>query len=277
MDDVISKIYGIFSSMGQISMFHEPSMKYDDVFFYILLENSIMIKFKIVDNIIVIYQCYCKSMSYNKEIYEKILMTLYEQKSFSVIISLIEYIGDLKKTCAKLGFPLVENNETYCNHPIYTKLLGLFPEKLQIHGLYLVNLVDDNMSHDSVDLDKKVIQTLTERYKHIEVDDNTGILSLNKEIQIKYLIINDILYITYFNYDVNQSFMMLLPILELFESLEKYFSRIILYRTTSSNLYELCKFKKYEKIEVAQKLEIIDIYSHSFGSFIISGGKYGKK
>lgn len=142
------KIHGIFKSEFQISFFHKPSMKETDIYYYIVLEDIIFIKMRLLfDIVLVIDEIYGMTSSYIEPYYQRLFQLLKTQTSVTVIISLVGNTTAFRQTCQKFQTPVIEHESFLdCSSQFYSKFKNYCGNNPNYFGFYLVALKDDTFS-----------------------------------------------------------------------------------------------------------------------------------
>lgn len=142
------KIHGIFKSEFQISLFHKPTMEETDKYYYIILEDLIFIKMRLLyDIVLVIDELYPLSMSYVEPYYERLFNLLKGQTSVTVVVSLIGNTGPFRQTCSRFGAPIVEKEEFLdCSNQFYSKFKNYCGNDTNRFGFYLIALKEETIS-----------------------------------------------------------------------------------------------------------------------------------
>lgn len=142
------KIHGIFKSAFQISFFHKPSMEEADVYYYIVLEDLILLKMRLLyDIILIIDDVMPLSMTYLEPQYEKLFGLLRDQTSVTAMISLVGNTHTFRQVCAKYDTPIVEKEEFLdCSPLFYNKYKNYCRNDISRYGFYLVSMREDTFA-----------------------------------------------------------------------------------------------------------------------------------
>ena len=116
-------IYELFESNYDIDFFYKPSSENIDVFYYIVLDNTVRLAIKV-----------------------ELLTFLRNQTKFTVIISRIGYTDAICVTCDKMEFPLVDDTR-FLTVPgrLYDKMKLKYQHDVNKYGFYIVTVNDSEL------------------------------------------------------------------------------------------------------------------------------------
>ena len=142
------KIHGIFKSAFQVSFFHKPTMEETDIYYYIVLDDVIFIKMRLLyDIVLVIDEVTPLTMSYLSQEYNSLFNLLKDQTSVSVLVSLVGNTSAFGKTCRDHEAPIVEKEEFLdCSMMFYNKFKNYCRNDISRYGFYLISLREDTFS-----------------------------------------------------------------------------------------------------------------------------------
>lgn len=142
------KVHGIFKSAFQISFFHKPTMTDGDIYYYIVLEDLILLKMRLLfDIVLVIDEVTPLSMAYLEPQYDKLFTLLRDQTSVAVLVSLIGNTTVFRQVCNNYGTPIVEKEEFLdCSQIFYNKFKNYCRNDANRYGFYLVALKEEMFS-----------------------------------------------------------------------------------------------------------------------------------
>lgn len=142
------KIHGIFKSAFQISFFHKPTMEGTDIYYYVVIEDLILLKMRLLyDVALVIDEVTPLTMTYLEPQYETLFSLLRDQTSVTVLVSLIGNTNAFRQVCSKYDTPIVEKEEFLdCSAPFYSKFKNYCRNDVSRYGFYLVALREDTFS-----------------------------------------------------------------------------------------------------------------------------------
>lgn len=170
------KVHGIFKSEFHISFFHKPSMEETDIYYYIVLEDSVFIKMRLLYGIVLIIdELYPLTTSYISPLYERIFNLLKTQTAVTVIVSLIGNAAEFRQTCIKFDAPIIDDDRFIgCASNFYTKYKNYCGNNVERYGFFLIALKDEtfaviesNSYDDTINEEKPV-----EIKKEVEVIPN---------------------------------------------------------------------------------------------------------
>lgn len=160
------KVHGIFKAAFQISFFHKPTMTDGDVYYYIVLEDLIFLKMRLLfDIVLVIDEVTPLSMAYLEPQYDKLFNLLRDQTSVAVLVSLIGNTTAFRQVCNNYGTPIVEKEEFLeCSQIFYSKFKNYCRNDAGRYGFYLVALKEEmfsvmDSSHKEPIQEEEVVET----------------------------------------------------------------------------------------------------------------------
>lgn len=142
------RIHGIFKSAFQISFFHKPTMEETDIYYYIVLEDLILLKMRFLyDIVLIIDEVMPLSMTYLESQYEKLFTLLKEQTSVTVMVSLVGNTYAFKQACDKYDTPIVEREDFLdCSTTFYNKYKNYCRNDISRYGFYLISLREETFT-----------------------------------------------------------------------------------------------------------------------------------
>ena len=140
-------IYELFESNYDIDFFYKPSSENIDVFYYIVLDNTVRLTIKVFENnVLAIHEIIPMTNALLSKFYEELLTFLRNQTKFTVIISRIGYTDAICVTCDKMEFPLVDDAR-FLTVPgrLYDKMKLKYQHDVNKYGFYIVTVNDSEI------------------------------------------------------------------------------------------------------------------------------------
>ena len=134
------KILSFFKSKFDVTMFHKPSGDSNDIFYVIIINDTLQLRIKNVGNVIIIDEV--KPLSNEHEqVSNEIIAFFINQTSYNVLISNIPAINEI---CDKLSIPVVDD-ERFITVPIplYKRYINYYNNNSNMYGFYLLAVLDD--------------------------------------------------------------------------------------------------------------------------------------
>ena len=196
------KIHGIFKSEFHISFFHKPTSEETDIYYYIVLEDSIFIKMRLLYGIVlVIDELYPLTTSYMSPMYERIFNLLKTQTAVTVIVSLIGNAAEFRQTCLKFDAPIIDDDRFVgCSQNFYTKYKNYCGNSVERYGFFLIALKDETFSvienaiEDDIVVENPTIieekheEKLPQKIEQPKIEDKPDITKSNLHPMIEDLI-----------------------------------------------------------------------------------------
>lgn len=142
------KVYGIFKTEFHISFFHKPSMEETDIYYYMVLDETIFLKMRLLyDIVLVIEEMYPLTSSYMVPEYEKMFKLLKDQTAVTVVISLIGNTIAFRQTCVAHDAPVIDE-ERFVGYPqvFYNKYKNYCGNEPSMYGFFLIALKDETFT-----------------------------------------------------------------------------------------------------------------------------------
>lgn len=174
------KILSFFKKSDiDVSLFYKPSGKDADIFYTIIMNNTIQLCFKVSGNVIVIdkFSTMTDNSSDVDSMAIKLITYLVGQTSFNVLISKLGYISNsISSILDKLGVPVV-NDDRFITVPLplYKKYVEYYKDKTHLYGFYLISVLDDiSLSNDEDinDTDDMAMQDINNIGDDDSIDDS---------------------------------------------------------------------------------------------------------
>ena len=151
------KIHGIFKNEFHISFFHKPSMEETDCYYYMILDDVIFIKMRLLADIfLIIEDLYPLTSSYISQEYEKLFNLLKTQSVVTVLVSLIGNTSAFRQTCLGHDAPVIDD-ERFVDYPqtFYNKYKNYCGNNSSMYGFFLIALKDESFEMLDKSLSKK--------------------------------------------------------------------------------------------------------------------------
>lgn len=150
------KLYSILSGEFTVSMYYKPTMKGNDIYYFVILDDIIRLKMRFYDNcVLVVDEITQLSRQYIRNLYVKLFELLMKQENMTVLVSAFGYTGDFSSVCgeANESVPVVECPELFeYSDSIYTRFKDFSKNDATGYGFYLLSIcpetfgpVRDNM------------------------------------------------------------------------------------------------------------------------------------
>lgn len=218
------KVHGIFKSEFHISFFHKPSMETNDIYHYIVLNDVIFMKMRLIyDIVLVIEEIYPLTSSYITPEYEKLFNVLKDQTVVTVVVSLLGDTTSFRQTCLGHDTPVIEE-ERFLNYPqnFYNKYKNYCGNNAYMFGFFLIALKDETFDviektnidnnktektsvviepeYDGVKIETEIVDSNIEKlYQYFsEIPNFKDGMKINKDNDIYSININDTILDCYF-------------------------------------------------------------------------------
>lgn len=284
-----NKIFDLFKSSFQITFFHKPSN--DNDFYYIVLDDVIEIRLKVIKDIAVIDMVFPVTQSYIAPLYNKLVTSLMYQKNVTILVSTILNTNAIHQACIRQGAPLIEA-EPYItvSKEMYNRLKNQYTD-LNRYGFYILAVSDEEplekkkkeptvidapkIKESAPEIESNV-DSKFEPIKDILIKNIEGIniAQLKPEIiecdlsSDRFLIewIDDSLYIKdlFQSDNTNTNLIGKMNLLGAFEKLIPVVPNIYIVSIQNMELYRICLTKKYELISEDNKLPINKLFKQAF-------------
>lgn len=271
MSKRMGKVFSMFKSGFSIDLYHKPSMVDEDIYYYIILDNSVKIKATIKRDIFIITEISKLSPNaYLTNFYKKLIKFLQEQTFFTVLIDKTGSVYDITDVCLNMGIETVEDKRLITIPEIvYDKLVSIYNNDLTYYGFYLIQVVEPKIKEPDIIVGNNLSDRLN---SYIISKDNNSSVSFtdnqhpdyNYILSYKNNLIKMYLYIENNNINIvsveSKPDCSRIYYIELLEYLEKFDKKVtFIFRNVNNKLlYEICGVRNYEKIK-----------GNNFGSYIV--------
>lgn len=284
------KLFNLFKEHFKITFYYKPSGVEDDIFHYIILDDILKLKIKVVRGTLVIDDIIPLSTSYMAKIYDTLIELLVNQTEFTILVSLTGNTSAFSSSCIKCGAPVIEDPRFICvPENLYKNLKEYYNDDESKYGFYLLavrdasddEVIDENtIEAGKIPLIDKIMKRFEEEYKaDFKITMEYDNWKFGKMINVR-----GIKFRLTFNAETNQVGLHNFDLYEmrsyfdlilLCNILEDYWKRgdIILHEVDSPQINGICIARGYVNIEENQTkmLSFNQRYTNgSFGSYKIS-------
>ena len=151
-------------------------MEETDIYYYIVLEDSVFIKMRLLYEIVLIIdELYPLTTSYISPLYERIFNLLKTQTAVTVIVSLIGNAAEFRQTCVKFDAPIIDDDRFIgCASNFYTKYKNYCGNDVKRYGFFLIALKDETFT---VIENKSNNSVIIEDNHPTDIENESGIVS----------------------------------------------------------------------------------------------------
>ena len=137
------KMLSFFKSKFNITLFYKPSYKDNDIFYVIILDDILQLRFKNVGNVIIVDEV--KPLVDEHADFSKELITFFlNQASFNILISKLGNNPAINKICSALNIPVVDDERFITVPlPLYKRYIDYYKSNSELYGFYLLAVLDD--------------------------------------------------------------------------------------------------------------------------------------
>lgn len=137
------KMLSFFKSKFNITLFYKPSYKDNDIFYVIILDDILQLRFKNVGNVIIVDEV--KPLVDEHADFSKELITFFlNQTSFNILISKLGNNPAINKICSELNIPVVDDERFITVPlPLYKRYIDYYKSNSELYGFYLLAVLDD--------------------------------------------------------------------------------------------------------------------------------------
>lgn len=294
-----NKIFELFKSSFKITFFYKPTIDDDELFYYIILDDIIQVRLKVVDEVAVIDMVVPITKSYITPIYDKFVNDIMNQDRITVLISTIGDTFSIHQSCIKFDAPLIDD-ETYrtVSYGVYQKYKNQYNGDLTKYGFYIlsvsneksmetqhkkvvasdipsnkkdINPIKGNSTIDSIknlfikNMEPINIEDLSEKsFKCYLTSTDSFIIELdNGHVGIKEVLQNP---------DSTFNLVKIMDLLNVFEQIVSIVPNVFILNIQNMEIYRLCNGKGYKFISEDTKLPKNGLFKQPFlgyGSFKI--------
>lgn len=280
-----NKFQTYLESFYNIDLFYKPSMQNDDIFYFLELDNTIRMIFRIIyDNVIIITNIIPLTSSYLSMFHNELIQNLKNQKDYTILLTTISNNIDIINACKKNDIPLLDDNRfKVVNSRLYDTLKNNHSNDLSKYGVYVIAVSDvtnipkenepniiENTKCTIVEVKKEsndiniperlgLDATINDLYRYLSKSRYTvtDIKKIdNKENSYRITILNKItIDINYSNDRINITSIITvngntIDAMNLMNCLEKYNDcDIVIENLTNSIVYNIVKAKNYKSLD----------------------------
>lgn len=260
-----NKLFGLFKKDFKITFYYKPTMLNDDVFHYIILDDLVKLKIKVIYGALVIDDIIPLTTTYLAKIYDTLIGLLIDQSEYTVLVSTTGNTASFSSVCIKAGAPIIDDPRFLCiPKKLYDSLREQYKEDTSKYGFYLLavkelkegEIPDENsIEAGRLPLIDKILIKIEDTFKNTVTvvadykDWSKGkILDING-IRFKITFDTETKSVGLYNFDLN-SMNRYFDLLSLCTLLEEYAKRgsIVLYEVSSPLLFNICSERGYRNI-----------------------------
>lgn len=289
-----NKIFDLFKTDFQITFFYKPSMQEDDVYYYVVLADSIRLKIIVIRGVIVIDNVTQITSAYVKPMFEQMVQVIMGQQELTVLMNVIGNSMPAIQACVSCDAPLVED-ERYLtvSQGYYNKLKNIYNDDLTKYGFYILSVGDveaepaSNQSTGLVSAYKsspigveppvmKVIKRFKERLKssfpkltieHDDGDSFTCILvegeSFTVEVKGNEIFIRDLIQMP----TTSINLIKMMDLITTIESLTDISENVYILSIQNAEINSICAGKGFIKIKEEQNLPVSRLFKQAFHGY----------
>lgn len=264
------KLFNLFKDKFKITFFYKPTMEGADIFYYIILDDLLKLKIKVVHGTLVIDDIIPVSTAYMAKIYDSLMEILTQQTDFTVLVSLTGNTSAFSSSCIKCGAPIIDDDR-FLSIPknLYLKLKEYYKGDESKYGFYLLavrdieegEFVDENtIEAGRIPLIDKIMSKFEEKYgDSFSIKSDYGDWTKGKIIDIKgirFKITFDESINCIGIYDIDTTEMnSYFDLVGLCDTLETYCRKgdIVIYDIESPQLNDICESKGYRRINQSKQ------------------------
>ena len=284
------KLFQLFKNDFKITFYYKPTMLDDDVFHYIILDDLVKLKIKVIHGTLVIDDIIPLSTTYLAKIYDELIELFTKQIDFTVLVSLTGNTSAFASACIKVNAPIVDDPRFICiPKNLYDKLKEYYKGDESKYGFYLLAIreIEENevIEETSIEAGKvplidKIMTKFEEKYKTqfkiVAEYDNWKlgkIISING-IQFKITFDESTKTVGLYNFNIYEmkSYFDLIDICNVLEEYSKRGS-IIIYDVESPQLNDICVSKGYKNLSESNDPKMLSFNqrytSKTFGTYKI--------
>lgn len=303
-----NKIFDLFKTGFKITFFYKPTMEFGDDYYYVILDDVIELRIKIINNVVVIDTVMVLSQSYVKPLFDKLVGLIMDQSSLSVIVSIMGDTSVLHQACISHNAPVVEDEQfVTVSRGFYNKWKAHVND-ISKYGFYLLSVSEDDnpitteqpkerqgsdnrpvkpkknediITAPTVKIDgrfNKIKPILLKEFPNMKFDIVTSTnlqCSFQEDNSFNMEIIDNVLYIKNLLQTPIQTinFVKIMSLANCFEEVIPIIPDIFIINIMSVELCRICDAKKYTCVKESQKLPLNHLFKqafHGFGTYKIT-------
>lgn len=294
-----NKIFDLFKTGFKITFFYKPTMEFGDEYYYVILDDVIELRLKIINNVVVIDTVMTLSQSYIKPLFDKLVTLIMEQNNLSVIVSIMGDTGLIHQACINHSAPIIEDEQFVTVSKGYYNKWKAHVNDVSKYGFYLLAVSEDetstmgessreptppNTKSKKTEGDKPNISPkLDNRFNKIKLLLTREFPSMKFEIityssihclfdsenSFSMEIIDNVLYIKDLLQTHSQTlnFVKIMLLVNCFEEIIPIIPDLFIINIMSVELCRICDAKKYVRIDEAQHLPLNNLFKQAFQGF----------
>ena len=297
-----SKIFDLFKVGFKITFFYKPTMEFGDDHYYIILDDVIELRIKIVNNVAIIDTAMAISQSYVKPLFEKIIDTIMGQEDITVIVSIMGDTLPLHQYCISHGAPVIDDEQYITVSKNFYNKWKAHTNDVSKYGFYVLSVSEDSTPVQQeqrevkpVAVDKPVEpKPIVKKEPTVQVFGNSKIDKIKGIMQKAYpdmtfsLLSENNLQCAFtpentFNLDLvdnalyikdlmqqasdNMNLVKTMTLINTFEQFVTIVPDIFIVSIMSNEIQRICSAKGYVLVEEAQKLPLNKLFKQAFHGF----------
>lgn len=289
-----SKIFDLFKTDFQITFFYKPSMQGDDIYYYVVLADSIRLKIVLIGGVVIIDNAMQITSAYVKPLFEQMVQVIMKQQELTVLMNVIGNSMPAIQACVSCDAPLVED-ERYLtvSQGYYNKLKNVYNDDLTKYGFYILSVNDTDIesagtqSTGSTSVYKsspvgveppvmKVIKRFKERLRSsfpkmvIEHDDGDSFTCIliegemfTVEVKGNEIFIRDLIQMP----TTNINLIKMMDLITTIESLVNISENVYILSVQNAEINSICAGKGFIKIKEEQNLPVSRLFKQAFHGY----------
>lgn len=289
-----SKIFDLFKTNFQITFFYKPSMQGDDIYYYVVLADSIRLKIVLIGGVVIIDNAMQITSAYVKPLFEQMVQVIMNQQELTVLMNVIGNSIPAIQACVSCDAPLVED-ERYLtvSQGYYNKLKNVYNDDLTKYGFYILSVNDTDIestgtqSAGSSSVYKsspvgveppvmKVIKRFKERLRSsfpkmvIEHDDGDSFTCIliegemfTVEVKGNEIFIRDLIQMP----TTNINLIKMMDLITTIESLVNISENVYILSVQNAEINSICAGKGFIKIKEEQNLPVSRLFKQAFHGY----------
>lgn len=277
-------------------------MEFSDDYYYVILDDVIELRIKVVNNVLVIDTVMVLSQSYVKPLFDKLVSLIMEQSNLSVIVSIMGDTGVIHQACISHNAPVIEDEQfVTVSRGFYNKWKAHVND-VSKYGFYLLSVSEDetpisieqpkekqgsdskidkitpNKNIDVVAPIKsdnrfnKIKSILIREFPSMKFEAVTSSnlqCSIHEGNSFNMEIVDNVLYIKNLIQTPTQTinFVRIMSLVNCFEEIIPIIPDIFIINIMSVELCRICDAKKYVCVKENQRLPLNHLFKQAFQGF----------
>ncbi|MCM1219760.1 MAG: hypothetical protein NC548_35205 [Lachnospiraceae bacterium] len=289
-----NKVFDLFKSSFQITFFYKPTMQEDDVFYYVVLDDSLRLKIILIRGVVIIDNVVQITNTYVKPLFEKMVQTIMNQHELTVLMNVIGNSTQAIQACVSCDAPLVED-ERYLtvSQGYYTKLKNVYNNDLTKYGFYILSVSDadvepageesqpqvSNYQMAPVGVEPPVLKVI-KRFKTklktpfpklaIEHDEGDSFIctlmereSFTVEVKDEDIYIRDLIQLP----TTMVNLIKMMDLITMIEGLTDIAKNVYILSVQNAEINSICMGKKFIKVKEEQNLPVSRLFRQAFHGY----------